>query len=98
MLVPGVGGRSGCAKVMVNDNKKIRAPSLAITKPMVDAGKGVLTAMLDNTEDHSDDALVAGVFFEMWRVYWEEIEQVRRKKMAGSPILQRPKPKLILPN
>jgi hypothetical protein len=82
---------------VTNDNTKIRAPKLAITKPMVDAGKTILAAMLDDTDNHSDDAFVAGVFFAMWEVYWTEVEMVRRKKMAGSPIVLPFKPKLILP-
>lgn len=75
----------------MNDNRKIRAPKLAITKPMVDAGKDLMAKMLDDVESHSDDALVAGIFFRMWEVYWEEIEGVRRQKEAsklkGSPLI-----------
>lgn len=80
-----------------NDNHKIRAPGLAVTKEMVEAGKAILTKMVDKAEDMEDDALVAGIFFEMWTVYWGQIEETRRRKTAGGPIVQLPKPKLILP-
>lgn len=80
-----------------NDNKKIRAPKLAITKPMVAAGKEVLTAMLENTDDHTDDALVAGIFFRMWEVYWLEVMTVQRKKATVHPLILPNKSKLIVP-
>lgn len=82
----------------MNDNSKFRSPKIAITKAMVDAGKEHLQAMLNAPDEHTDDALVVGIFYRMWEVYWSEIDQARRKKTAGSPIIQFvKKPKLILP-
>lgn len=80
-----------------NDNKKIRAPKLAMTASMVAAGKEVLTAMLENADDHTDDALVAGIFFRMWEVYWLEVMTVQRKKATVHPLIL-PKAKLIVPH
>lgn len=81
----------------VNDNKKICAPKLAITKPMVDAGKELMASMLESVESHTDDALVAGIFFRMWEVYWTEIQSVARKKATIHPLIQPSKSKLIMP-
>lgn len=81
----------------MNDNKKIRAPKLAITKPMIDAGINILDKMTSNVENHTDDALVAGIFYEMWCVMHEEMEQVRRKKATVHPFVKPTTSKLILP-
>lgn len=82
----------------MNDNKKIRAPKLAITKPMVDAGKELMQKMLEDVEDHTDDALVAGIFFRMWEVYWTEVVAVQRQKATIHPLIRPTTQKLILPN
>jgi hypothetical protein len=81
----------------MNDNKKIRAPKLAITKPMVDAGKELLTQMLESPESHTDDALVAGIFFRMWEVYWLEVMATQRKKATVHPLIIPTGGKLIIP-
>lgn len=81
----------------MNDNKKIRAPKLAITKPMVDAGIAILDAMTSAADDHTDEALVAGIFYEMWCRYWIEVLEVQKKRATIHPLI-RPNPsKLILP-
>jgi hypothetical protein len=82
----------------MNDNKKIRAPKLAITKPMIEAGKAILDEMTRKADDLTDDALVAGVFYEMWAVYWTEVMAVQRKKATIHPLIQPTKAKLILPS
>jgi len=82
----------------MNDNKKLRAPKLAMTTPMVEAGKEVLKAMVESAEDHTDDALVAGIFFRMWEVYWLEVlAEQKKKKATVHPLIQPTKAKLILP-
>ena len=75
-------------------NQKWRAPKIAITRKMIESGLTVLEAMTADGEDHTDDALVANIFFCMWETYHKEIEEVRRKKQPGSAII---KPGLILP-
>ena len=81
----------------MNDNKKLRAPKLAMTTPMVEAGKEVLKAMVESAEDHTDDALVAGIFFRMWEVYWLEVLAEQKKKATVHPLVLPTKSKLILP-
>lgn len=84
-------------------NHKIRPPKLAISRNMIDAGKkklDELTALdsgLDEEFGISDDLLVAEIFLAVWNVYWNDVMEVQRKKDAGSPIVQFPGPKLILP-
>ncbi len=72
----------------MNDNKKIRAPKLAITKPMVDAGKAILDKMTSVADDFTDDALVAGIFYEMWAAYWTEVMAVQKKKATVHPFVK----------
>lgn len=81
----------------MNDNKKIRAPKLAITKPMVDAGIAILDAMTSAADDHTDEALVAGIFYEMWSRYWIEVMEVQKKKATIHPLIRPNASKLILP-
>ena len=76
-------------------NAKFRIPKIALTKRMTDAGLNALSQMVNGAEEHTDEGLVAAVFYEMWTAYWSEIEEVGRKKAAGSPLV-RP-PSLILP-
>lgn len=84
---------------MTNDNKRFRAPNMMVTEGMIDAGVKLFEFMAAEAEQHTDRALVGGIFTEMWRVYWEEIDEVAKKKRAGSPIVQlHPKAKLILPH
>ena len=82
----------------MNDNKEIRAPKVAITAPMIEAGKEILDRMTGKADDFTDDALVAGVFYAMWCVYFEEIEAVRRKKATVHPFIKPSPSKLILPD
>lgn len=81
-------------------NDKKAAPKVAITKGMVEAGKAALDAMtaedVPGTNEVTDDMLVAQVFYNMWRVYWEEVLDVRAKKKAGSPIIK-PSQRIIVP-
>jgi hypothetical protein len=85
-------------------NHKIRPPKLAISRSMIDAGKkklDELTALdpgLDDEFGITDDLLCAEVFLAMWRVYWEDVMEVQRKKDAGSPIIKFPGAKLIIPH
>lgn len=81
----------------MNDNKKIRAPKLAMTKPMIAAGIAILDAMTSAADDHTDDALVAGIFFEMWQVYWLEVMAVQKKRATIHPLTRPNTSKLILP-
>ncbi len=62
---------------------------------MIEAGLAALKQIVDGGDEHTDDGLVAAVFYEMWNAYWTEIEATGRKKTAGSPIIKRPN--LILP-
>ena len=81
----------------MNDNKK-RTPKVAITKPMIEAGKAALDALTaeDLPVDVSDDQLVAQIFHSMWTAYWEEIMATKAKKQAGSPIIK-PSQRIIVP-
>jgi hypothetical protein len=81
----------------MNDNKKIRAPKLAMTPEMMKAGLEALGVAMDAPEARDDD-LVAAVFLAMWTAYWEDVQKVQREKAKGSPIVQPFKPKLIIPN
>lgn len=77
-------------------NAKFRPLAVAVTPGMLEAGKNALAQIVNGDEEHTDDGLVAAVFIEMWNAYWTEIEGVRRKKTAGSPLVK-PKTGLILP-
>jgi hypothetical protein len=76
-----------------NDNRKARAPKVAVTEGMIAAGKEALDSLTQN-EDATDDQLVAEIFFQMWSVYWLEIAKVTNQKIARFPVA---KPGLILP-
>ena len=86
-------------------NHKIRPPKLAISRPMIEAGKkklDELTALdpgLDEEFGITDDLLVAEIFLAIWNVYWNDVMAVQRKKDEGSNIIML-KPaaqKLIIP-
>ena len=79
------------------ENKKAHPPKVAITKAMIEAGLVVLEAMTTDPDEHTDDALVANVFYSMWEKYWQEIEEVRRKNRPGNAVIMPAKSKLILP-
>lgn len=75
-----------------------------ISRNMIEAGKKKLDEMtaldpgLDDEFGISDDLLVAEVFLACWNVYWNDIIELQRKKDAGSPIIQFPGSKLIIPH
>lgn len=72
------------------------APKVAVTKKMVDAGKVILDELTAaDIDEHSDDELVANIFYAMWNAYWKEVDDVRTKKSPGSAIVA--SPRLILP-
>lgn len=84
---------------MTNDNKRFRAPKMVVTQGMMDAGVKLFEFMAADAENHTDQALVGGIFTEMWRVYWEEMHAVAAKKTRGSPVVVlEPKSGLILPH
>lgn len=79
-------------------NGKWRPPKIAMTPRMMAAGLDALKQIVDGGDEHTDDALVAAVFINMWAAYWADIEAVARKKTAGAPLITPQKPKgLILP-
>lgn len=78
-------------------SKKFTPPKVAITSKMIEAGKLVLDAMTQGDNDnHTDDALVANVFYSMWETYWQEIADVKAKK-TPTALLVPQKSALILP-
>ncbi len=76
-------------------NRKKRHP-IAITRPMIEAGLGVLDVMTREDAEPTDEQLVAEIFFKMWAAYWDEIDETARKRLAPRLALMQ-KPKLILP-
>lgn len=85
-------------------NHKVRPPKLAISRSMIDAGKKkleeltALDPVLDEEYHITDDLLCAEIFLSMWNIYWNDVMEVQRKKDAGSPIIQFPGSKLIMPH
>jgi hypothetical protein len=78
-------------------SKEWKPPKVAITRAMVESGKLVLEAMTSGENDnHSDDELVANIFYCMWETYWREVIEVKKKK-TPSAILAVPKPSLVIP-
>lgn len=70
-------------------NRKRRAPKVAVTPGMMAAGLEALKQMTDDVEAFSDRDVCAGIFAEMWRVYWDEVLAEAKKRAA--------RPKLLLP-
>lgn len=78
--------------------KKFETPKIAITKAMIESGIVVLDAMTQGDNDnHTDDALVANIFYSMWETYWKEIAAVEAKKTPSALIVPPKRSALILP-
>lgn len=79
-------------------SKKFTPPQIAITREMIESGIVVLDAMTQCEGDgHTDDALVANIFFSMWETYWKQIGEVERKKTPTALIVPPKRSALILP-
>lgn len=81
----------------MNDNKKIRAPKIAMTTSMMKEGLEVFKTVMEY-DDAKDDDMVAAIFFAMWNAYWLEVEAARRKKATVHPLIRPTASKLILPS
>lgn len=78
--------------------KKFTPPQIAITREMIESGIVVLDAMTAGENDnHTDDALVANIFFSMWETYWKQIASVEAKKTPTALIVPPKRSALILP-
>lgn len=78
--------------------KKFTPPKIAITREMIESGKIVLEAMTQGDNDnHTDDALVANIFYSMWETYWKQIAAVQASKTPSALIVPVKKSALILP-
>lgn len=78
--------------------KKPLIPKVAITKAMIESGIIVLDAMTQaDNDNHTDDALVANIFFSMWETYWKELANVEAKKTPSALIVPPKRSALILP-
>lgn len=78
--------------------KKFTPPKIAITREMTESGKIVLDAMTqEEGESHTDDALVANIFYSMWETYWKQVMEVKASKTPSALIVPPKKSALILP-
>lgn len=77
--------------------KKFTPPQIAITREMIESEIVVLDAMTQGENDnHTDDALVANIFFSMWETYWKQMAEVERKKTPTALMVPK-RSALILP-